>query len=76
MREKYSTEVVLQGYNGTLTMLDGARGAAGGMAESGQVEYGGRRGLWFVRRLRQRAEAGERWLEERRRKVFRQGARR
>ncbi len=39
--EKYSTEVVLQGFNGTLTMLDGARGAAGGMAESGQVEYGG-----------------------------------
>jgi single-strand DNA-binding protein len=38
--EKYSTEVVLQGFNGTLTMLDGARGA-GGMAESGQVEYGG-----------------------------------
>ena len=39
--EKYSTEVVLQGFNGTLTMLDGARGAAGGMAESSQVEYGG-----------------------------------
>jgi single-strand DNA-binding protein len=38
--EKYSTEVVLQGFNGTLTMLDGAR-SAGGMAESGQVEYGG-----------------------------------
>jgi single-strand DNA-binding protein len=39
--EKYSTEVVLQGFNGTLTMLDGARGASGGMAESGQAEYGG-----------------------------------
>jgi single-strand DNA-binding protein len=39
--EKYSTEVVLQGFNGTLTMLDGARGASGGMAEPSQVEYGG-----------------------------------
>lgn len=38
--EKYSTEVVLQGFSGTLTMLDGARGAAGGMAEP-SVEYGG-----------------------------------
>ena len=36
--EKYSTEVVIQGYNGTLTMLDGAaggRGASVGMQESG-----------------------------------------
>jgi single-strand DNA-binding protein len=39
-QEKYSTEVVLQGFNGTLTMLDGARGAAGGMGESPQVDYG------------------------------------
>lgn len=38
-QEKYSTEVVLQGFNGTLTMLDGARGAAGGMGESAQVDY-------------------------------------
>jgi len=40
--EKYSTEVVLQGFNGTLTMLDGAgggRGASGGMQESGS-DYG------------------------------------
>src|SRR4051812_1151559 len=28
--EKYSTEVVLQGFNSNLTMLDGARGGAGG----------------------------------------------
>ena len=37
--EKYSTEVVLQGFNGTLTMLDGAgggRGASAGMQESGR----------------------------------------
>jgi single-strand DNA-binding protein len=38
--EKYSTEVVLQGFGGTLTMLDGrSAGAPGGMAESGQSEY-------------------------------------
>ncbi len=40
--EKYSTEVVLQGFNGTLTMLDGAsggRGASVGMQESGS-DYG------------------------------------
>ncbi len=37
--EKYSTEVVLQGFNGTLTMLDGRQGA-GGMQESGQADYG------------------------------------
>ena len=39
--EKYSTEVVLQGFNGSLTMLDGARpGTGAGMAESGQSDYG------------------------------------
>lgn len=42
--EKYSTEVVLQGFNGSLTMLDGAgggRGASGGigMQESGGGDY-------------------------------------
>jgi single-strand DNA-binding protein len=40
--EKYSTEVVLQGFNGTLTMLDGAgggRGASVGMQEGGS-DYG------------------------------------
>jgi len=35
--EKYSTEIVLQGYNGVLTMLDGPAGAEGG-------EGGGDRG--------------------------------
>ena len=42
--EKYSTEIVLQGFNGSLTMLDGAgggRGAGAGMQESGQADYGG-----------------------------------
>ena len=38
--EKYSTEIVLQGFNGSLTMLDGRSGASGGMAESGQSDYG------------------------------------
>jgi single-strand DNA-binding protein len=37
-QERYSTEVVLQGFNGTLTMLDGRAG--GGMAEGGQSDYG------------------------------------
>jgi single-strand DNA-binding protein len=41
--EKYSTEVVLQNFNGTLTLLDGrpGAGAPAGMAEAGQSEYGG-----------------------------------
>ena len=42
-QERYSTEVVLQGFGATLTMLDGPGGGgarAGGMAESGQADYG------------------------------------
>ncbi len=42
--EKFSTEVVLQGFNGTLTMLDSRNGGgasgAGGMQESGGADYG------------------------------------
>lgn len=41
--DRYSTEVVLQGFNGVLTMLDGrsgGAGASGGMAEDGQSDYG------------------------------------
>jgi len=37
-QDRYSTEVVLQGFNGTLTMLDGRAGGAG-MQEGGQVDY-------------------------------------
>jgi single-strand DNA-binding protein len=37
-QEKYSTEVVLQGFNSTLTMLDGRPGGAG-MQEGGQASY-------------------------------------
>ncbi len=36
--DKYSTEIVLQNYGGTLTMLDGRQGA-GGMQEGGQSDY-------------------------------------
>jgi single-strand DNA-binding protein len=42
--EKYSTEVVLQGFGGTLQMLDsrnaGGGASAGGMQESGGADYG------------------------------------
>ena len=46
-QDQYSTEVVLQGFGGTLTMLDGARGAGmgGGMQESGQADYDGGRDM-------------------------------
>jgi single-strand DNA-binding protein len=40
--EKYSTEVVLQGFNSTLTMLDGRSGGGGsfGGDESGGGDFG------------------------------------
>lgn len=38
-KDKYSTEVVLQGFNSTLTMLDGRGGGSFG-AESGGGEFG------------------------------------
>ena len=44
-QDRYSTEVVLQGFNGTLTMLDGRAGAGGGMQEGGQADYGGDAGF-------------------------------
>ena len=42
-QDRYSTEVVLQGFNSVLTMLDGrpGAGAASGMAEDGQSDYAG-----------------------------------
>ena len=41
-QDRYSTEVVLQGFNGNLTMLDGrSSGAGAGMQENGQSDYGG-----------------------------------
>lgn len=39
--DRYSTEVVLRGFNGTLTMLDGAGGGGGGGNRSGGGGYGG-----------------------------------
>jgi single-strand DNA-binding protein len=39
-QDRYSTEVVLQGFNSTLTMLDGRAGASGGgMSEDGGSQY-------------------------------------
>jgi single-strand DNA-binding protein len=40
-QDRYSTEVVLQGFNSTLTMLDGRAGGAGGggMNEDGGSQY-------------------------------------
>lgn len=39
-QDRYSTEVVLQGFNGNLTMLDGRSGGGAGMSDSGQSDYG------------------------------------
>ena len=43
--DKYSTEIVLQGFNGVLTMLDGApgggSGGGGGGGSSGRDDFGG-----------------------------------
>ncbi len=38
-QDRYSTEVVLQGFNSVLTMLDGARTGSMAMQESGQADY-------------------------------------
>ena len=42
-QDRYSTEVVLQNFNSTLTSLDRV-GAVAGMAESGQADYGAESG--------------------------------
>ncbi|TCQ28229.1 single-stranded DNA-binding protein [Rhizobium sp. PP-CC-3G-465] len=39
--DRYSTEVVLQGFNSTLTMLDGRDGGGSGGGSRGSSEYGG-----------------------------------
>jgi len=39
--DRYSTEVVLRGLNGTLTMLDGAQGSGGGGSGGGSGSRGG-----------------------------------
>jgi single-strand DNA-binding protein len=38
--EKYSTEVVLQGFNSSLTMLDGRGGGGGGFADEPSGDFG------------------------------------
>jgi len=38
--EKYSTEVVLQGFNSTLTMLDGRSGGGGSFADDAGGDFG------------------------------------
>ena len=38
-QDRYSTEVVLQGFGSTLTMLDGRSGGGGGMSDGGQSDY-------------------------------------
>ena len=40
-QEKYTTEVVLQGFNGTLTLLDSRSGGGGGDFGGGGGDYGG-----------------------------------
>jgi len=40
-QDRYSTEIVIQGMGGTLTMLDGAGGGGGGMGGGGGGGYGG-----------------------------------
>ena len=39
-KDKYSTEVVLQGFNSTLTMLDGRGGGGGSVAEDNGDSFG------------------------------------
>src|SRR6056297_2589580 len=40
-QDRYSTEVVLQGYDGVMTMLDGRDGGSGGGGGGGGGDYGG-----------------------------------
>ena len=40
-QDRYSTEVVLRGFDGTLTMLDGAQGGGGGGGYGGGGQRGG-----------------------------------
>jgi single-strand DNA-binding protein len=39
--DRYTTEIVLQGYDGALTMLDGPSGGSGGAGGGGGGSYGG-----------------------------------
>ena len=46
-QDRYTTEVVIRGMNGTLTMLDGASGGGGGGFGGGQRSGGGNQGGGF-----------------------------
>ncbi len=61
-QDRYSTEVVLQGFNAQMTMLDGARGGAGqGMhEEGGQFDNGGYGGGSAPSRSSPKGGGGER----------------
>src|SRR3954447_14365919 len=56
--DKYSTEIVLQGFNSTLTMLDGARGGAGGGGSDFGADQSSDFGSSGPARSRQPAMAG------------------
>ena len=60
--EKYSTEIVLQGFNSVLTMLDGAPGqgggSGGGSVGSGRDDWGGSGGDDFAGASAGRGGAG------------------
>ena len=58
--EKYSTEVVLQGFNSTLTMLDGRSGGAGGGMDSSDGGDFGSPGASAPRRQPAMAGGGKR----------------
>ena len=45
-QDRYSTEIVIQGLGGTLTMLDGAQGGGGGRSGGGSYGGGGGGGSW------------------------------
>ena len=55
-QDRYSTEVVLRGLNGTLTMLDGASGGGGGGGGGGQ-----RSGGWNNQSGGQQSGGGDDW---------------
>ena len=56
--EKYSTEVVLQNFNSTLTMLDGRSGGTGGGGSFGGDDAGGCGGMLVEQEAIERAQAG------------------
>src|SRR5262249_30195739 len=56
-KDRYSTEVVLQGFNGTLTMLD-TRAGAGARTENGQADYAGEGGGFGKSDPKRGAKAG------------------